>query len=179
MHPDLAKPEKKQLCSILDCQKLSPEVRAHAVRNERLPLRTVVQVLFFEQERGSGSTSRKPPLVTGDQENLSKSKVSPDEKSRETQEGTTRTRMPNVTERSRSRATDSEVKLLVEPEQNLSRKELEQIREKGAEQKNKQREKGRMTVGEEGISGSKFEFPSSSNKVMAQRRTNSKGRSSR
>ncbi|XP_058199103.1 BTB/POZ domain-containing protein At5g47800 isoform X2 [Rhododendron vialii] len=166
-HPDLAKPEKKQLCSILDCQKLSPEVRAHAVRNERLPLRTVVQVLFFEQERGSGSTSRKPPPVTGDQENLSKSKVSPDEKSHETQEGTTRTRMPNVTERSRSRATNSEVKLIGEPEQNLSRKELEQ------------REKGRMTIGEEGISGSKFEFPSSSNKVMAQRRTNSKGRSSR
>lgn len=137
------------------------------MRNERLPLRTVVQVLFFEQERGSGSTSRKPPPVTGDQENLSKSKLSPDEKSRETQEGATRTRMPNVTERSRSKATDSEVKLIVEPEQNLSRKELEQ------------REKGRMTVGEEGISGSKFEFPSSSNKVMAQRRTNSKGRSSR
>lgn len=164
----MAKPDKKQLCSILDCQKLSPEVRAHAVRNERLPLRTVVQVLFFEQERGGGSKSRKPPPVTGDQENLSKSKVSPDEKPRETQEGTTRTRMPNVTERSRSRATDSEVKLIVEPEQNLSRKELEQ------------REKGRMTVGDEGISGSKFEFPSStSNKVMAQRRTNSKGRSSR
>ncbi|XP_012074827.1 BTB/POZ domain-containing protein At5g47800 isoform X2 [Jatropha curcas] len=52
-HPDLSKADKKRLCRILDCQKLSPEVRAHAVKNERLPLRTVVQVLFFEQEKGS------------------------------------------------------------------------------------------------------------------------------
>ncbi|KAK4439489.1 BTB/POZ domain-containing protein [Sesamum alatum] len=52
-HPELSKTEKKQLCRVLDCQKLSPEVRAHAVRNERLPLRTVVQVLFFEQEKGN------------------------------------------------------------------------------------------------------------------------------
>lgn len=49
-HPDVSKAEKKQLCSFLDCRKLSPEVRAHAVKNERLPLRTVVQLLFFEQE---------------------------------------------------------------------------------------------------------------------------------
>lgn len=54
-HPDLSKADKKRLCRILDCQKLSPEVRAHAVKNERLPLRIVVQVLFFEQERGSNS----------------------------------------------------------------------------------------------------------------------------
>nr|GMD83946.1 BTB/POZ domain-containing protein At5g47800-like [Ipomoea batatas] len=55
-HPDLSKAEKKHLCSILDCQKLSREVCGHAVRNERLPLRTIVQVLFFEQDRG-GSTA--------------------------------------------------------------------------------------------------------------------------
>ncbi|PIM99668.1 hypothetical protein CDL12_27831 [Handroanthus impetiginosus] len=58
-HPDLSKTEKKQLCRILDCQKLSPEVRGHAVRNENLPLRTVVQVLFFEQEKGSSTTNKK------------------------------------------------------------------------------------------------------------------------
>lgn len=55
MHPDLSKTEKKRLCGILDCQKLSPEVRAHAVKNELLPLRTVVQLLYFEQEKGSNS----------------------------------------------------------------------------------------------------------------------------
>lgn len=52
VHLELSKAEKKRLCRVLDCRKLSPEVRAHAVRNERLPLRTVVQVLYFEQERG-------------------------------------------------------------------------------------------------------------------------------
>ena len=56
-HPDLSKAEKKRLCRILDCQKLSPDVRAHAVKNERLPLRTVVQLLFFEQERGTSTTT--------------------------------------------------------------------------------------------------------------------------
>lgn len=53
VHPELSKAKKKRLCRVLDCRKLSPEVRAHAVRNERLPLRTVVQVLYFEQERGA------------------------------------------------------------------------------------------------------------------------------
>ncbi|KAI9162028.1 hypothetical protein LWI28_023058 [Acer negundo] len=56
-HPELSKADKKRLCRILDCQKLTPEVRAHAVKNERLPLRTVVQVLFFEQERKMASQS--------------------------------------------------------------------------------------------------------------------------
>lgn len=57
-HGDLSKADKKRLCRILDCQKLSPEMRAHAVKNERLPLRTVVQVLFFEQDRDRGSNSK-------------------------------------------------------------------------------------------------------------------------
>ncbi|KAL0353338.1 UNVERIFIED_CONTAM: BTB/POZ domain-containing protein [Sesamum angustifolium] len=58
-HPELSKTKKKQLCRVLDCQKLSPEVRAHAVRNEHLPLRTVVQFLFFEQEKGNFITNKK------------------------------------------------------------------------------------------------------------------------
>ncbi|GAB2224753.1 hypothetical protein Drorol1_Dr00005523 [Drosera rotundifolia] len=53
-HPDMTKEEKKQLCRALDCQKLSAETRAHVVKNEQLPLRTVVQVLFYEQEKCSG-----------------------------------------------------------------------------------------------------------------------------
>lgn len=57
----MSKAEKKRLCRVLDCQKLSPEVRAHAVKNERLPLRTVVQVLFFEQERSYKATSINDP----------------------------------------------------------------------------------------------------------------------
>ncbi|KAL5576364.1 hypothetical protein UlMin_018063 [Ulmus minor] len=56
-HPDLNKAEKKRLCRILDCQKMSPEIRGHAVKNERLPLRTVVQLLYFEQDRSSKPTN--------------------------------------------------------------------------------------------------------------------------
>ncbi|MCH97030.1 BTB/POZ domain-containing protein, partial [Trifolium medium] len=60
VHPELSKAEKKRLCGILECQKLSPEVRAHAVKNEFLPLRTVVQLLYYEQEKDSkGTTSTK------------------------------------------------------------------------------------------------------------------------
>ncbi|KAK4768327.1 hypothetical protein SAY87_003468 [Trapa incisa] len=33
----------------MHCEKLSVEARIHAARNERLPLRIIVQVLFFEQ----------------------------------------------------------------------------------------------------------------------------------
>lgn len=35
----------------MNCQKLSLEASTHAAQNERLPLRMVVQVLFFEQLR--------------------------------------------------------------------------------------------------------------------------------
>ncbi|KAG5059597.1 hypothetical protein JHK87_000626 [Glycine soja] len=53
VHPDLSKADKKRLCGILECQKLTSEVRAHAVKNEFLPLRTVVQLLYLEQEKDS------------------------------------------------------------------------------------------------------------------------------
>ncbi|KAL5731680.1 hypothetical protein ACHQM5_004385 [Ranunculus cassubicifolius] len=48
-HPWLTESEKEQLCRLMDCQKLSLEACTHAAQNERLPLRVVVQVLFFEQ----------------------------------------------------------------------------------------------------------------------------------
>ncbi|KAK1296373.1 BTB/POZ domain-containing protein [Acorus calamus] len=53
-HPELNKAEKKRLCSVLDCRKLSKDARMHAIRNDRLPLRTVVQLLFIEQEESPG-----------------------------------------------------------------------------------------------------------------------------
>ncbi|XP_054776870.1 BTB/POZ domain-containing protein At5g47800 [Prosopis cineraria] len=52
-HAEMSKADKKRLCRILDCEKLSAEARAHAVKNELLPLRTVVQLLYFEQEKKS------------------------------------------------------------------------------------------------------------------------------
>lgn len=48
-HPWLSDKEKEQLCNIIDFQKLSIDACAHASHNQRLPLRIVLQVLFFEQ----------------------------------------------------------------------------------------------------------------------------------
>ncbi|KAH7442739.1 hypothetical protein KP509_03G102000 [Ceratopteris richardii] len=52
-HPGMTKTERKRLCRLLNCKKLSTEACIHAAQNERLPLRVVVQVLFFEQVRAS------------------------------------------------------------------------------------------------------------------------------
>jgi len=48
-HPYLSESDKEDLCRVMDCQKLSLEACTHAAQNERLPLRVIVQVLFFEQ----------------------------------------------------------------------------------------------------------------------------------
>ncbi|KAK7351345.1 hypothetical protein VNO77_10723 [Canavalia gladiata] len=54
-HPDLTKSEKKKLCGLMDVRKLTAGASMHAAQNERLPLRVVVQVLFFDQARASAS----------------------------------------------------------------------------------------------------------------------------
>uniref|UniRef100_M8CG92 BTB/POZ domain-containing protein n=1 Tax=Aegilops tauschii TaxID=37682 RepID=M8CG92_AEGTA len=54
-HPDLSKADRKRLCRLIDCRKLSPDERAQAVSNDRMPLRTIVQLLFVEQERTIGA----------------------------------------------------------------------------------------------------------------------------
>lgn len=48
-HPWIPEAEREKICGVLDCQKLTLEACTHAAQNERLPLRAVVQVLFFEQ----------------------------------------------------------------------------------------------------------------------------------
>ncbi|XP_058722891.1 BTB/POZ domain-containing protein At1g30440-like [Vicia villosa] len=48
-HPWLVESEREELCRLMDCQKLSLEACTHAAQNERLPIRIIVQVLFFEQ----------------------------------------------------------------------------------------------------------------------------------
>ncbi|KAK6923983.1 BTB/POZ domain [Dillenia turbinata] len=50
-HPALSDMERKKACSLMDCQKLSREACAHAAQNDRLPVQTVVQVLYYEQQR--------------------------------------------------------------------------------------------------------------------------------
>ncbi|OWM65677.1 BTB/POZ domain-containing protein NPY5-like [Punica granatum] len=63
-HSEITKSERKKICKLMDCSKLSAEACMHAVQNERLPLRVVVQVLFFEQARASTSSAggTTPPL---------------------------------------------------------------------------------------------------------------------
>ncbi|OEL13786.1 BTB/POZ domain-containing protein [Dichanthelium oligosanthes] len=56
-HPELSKADKKRLCRLIDCRKLSPDVRAQAISNDRMPLRTIVQLLFIEQERTMGAAA--------------------------------------------------------------------------------------------------------------------------
>lgn len=50
-HQTLSDPDKRRLCKSIDFQKLSQEAGAHAAQNERLPLQSIVQVLYFEQLR--------------------------------------------------------------------------------------------------------------------------------
>ncbi|XP_057966006.1 BTB/POZ domain-containing protein At5g48800 [Malania oleifera] len=50
-HQGLPDPDRKRLCKLIDFQKLSQEAGAHAAQNERLPLQSIVQVLYFEQLR--------------------------------------------------------------------------------------------------------------------------------
>lgn len=53
----MTKADKKRICGLMDVKKLSTEASIHAAQNERLPLRVVVQVLFFEQLKAAGGAS--------------------------------------------------------------------------------------------------------------------------
>ncbi|KAG6414924.1 hypothetical protein SASPL_122301 [Salvia splendens] len=58
-HPTLTEHERKRLCRVMECQKLSMDACMHAAQNERLPLRVVVQVLFSEQMKISNAVALK------------------------------------------------------------------------------------------------------------------------
>lgn len=62
-HPAISKGEKKRICKLMDCRKLSVDACLHAVQNERLPLRVVVQVLYFEQVRTAASSGTSTPDI--------------------------------------------------------------------------------------------------------------------
>ncbi|KAK3007147.1 hypothetical protein RJ639_017227 [Escallonia herrerae] len=135
-HPDLTKAEKKNLCRILDCQKLSPEVCAHAVKNERLPLRTVVQVLFFEQEKGARATNSKLHSKELEEDDLSKLKLGSDEQSIKAK-GARRTTTPGISEQGYHGLGLSDGKLQLERDHQKS-----QVREIEPEKRNEIREEG-------------------------------------
>ncbi|KAI5080927.1 hypothetical protein GOP47_0004110 [Adiantum capillus-veneris] len=66
-HPATSEVDRKKLCRLMDCQKLSLDACMHAAQNERLPLRVVVQVLFCEQVKlrnaiTGSALSHRPPL---------------------------------------------------------------------------------------------------------------------
>ncbi|KAL5972418.1 hypothetical protein ACLOJK_041672 [Asimina triloba] len=116
-HPDLSKAEKKRLCRILDCRRLSPDVCMHAVRNERLPLRTVVQVLFMEQERvaRAGRGSYRPPHDPMTVSGILSSSGGHGEITEESIENVERTTGPGRDERHRRRTKSSDGKMLTPP----------------------------------------------------------------
>ncbi|KAE8704868.1 putative BTB/POZ domain-containing protein [Hibiscus syriacus] len=69
-HPTITDLERKKVCSLMDCQKLSREACAHAAQNDRLPVQAVVQVLYYEQQRlrdvmnGSVSSGDSPGVIS-------------------------------------------------------------------------------------------------------------------
>ncbi|KAH6760705.1 Phototropic-responsive NPH3 family protein [Perilla frutescens var. hirtella] len=67
-HSALTKSERKNLCGLMDVKKLTTDASMHAAQNEQLPLRVVVQVLFFEQARAAafnnGHDAMDPPRKT-------------------------------------------------------------------------------------------------------------------
>lgn len=60
-HPGISKTERKKICRYMDCKKLSVDACMHAVQNERLPMRVIVQVLFFEQVRAAATSGASTP----------------------------------------------------------------------------------------------------------------------
>ncbi|XP_004504829.1 root phototropism protein 3-like isoform X2 [Cicer arietinum] len=64
-HPTLTEHERKRLCRVMDCQKLSIDACMHAAQNERLPIRVVVQVLFSEQVKISNALANNNSLKGG------------------------------------------------------------------------------------------------------------------
>ncbi|XP_073027862.1 root phototropism protein 3-like [Primulina eburnea] len=57
-HPTMTEHERKRLCRIMDCKKLSVDACMHAAQNERLPIRVVLQVLFSEHVKLSNAVSK-------------------------------------------------------------------------------------------------------------------------
>ncbi|OAY67004.1 BTB/POZ domain-containing protein [Ananas comosus] len=77
---------KKRLCRVLDCRKLSVETCIHAVQNDILPLRVVVQVLYFyERARAAMPGDGAAELTRGIRALLAKSSAE-DEKEEQEQE---------------------------------------------------------------------------------------------
>ncbi|KAF5189170.1 BTB/POZ domain-containing protein DOT3 [Thalictrum thalictroides] len=60
-HPTLMEHDRRRLCKAMDCEKLSLDACMHAAQNDRLPLRTVMQVLCSEQIKMRAAMNGKGP----------------------------------------------------------------------------------------------------------------------
>ncbi|GLT43955.1 hypothetical protein SLA2020_178760 [Shorea laevis] len=61
-HPSLSEHDRRRLCKIMNCEKLSLDACMHAAQNDRLPLRIIVQVLFSEQVKMRMAMQGKEPI---------------------------------------------------------------------------------------------------------------------
>ncbi|XP_024012216.1 LOW QUALITY PROTEIN: BTB/POZ domain-containing protein DOT3 [Eutrema salsugineum] len=81
-HPSLSEHDRRRLCKTMNCEKLSLDACLHAAQNDRLPLRTIVQintqVLFSEQVKMRMMMQDKQPetkeenLVGGEDKRISR-----------------------------------------------------------------------------------------------------------
>eukprot|EP01018_Ginkgo_biloba_P030336 Gb_38662 [translate_table: standard] len=51
-HPQMSDTERLNMCKTLNCQKLSQEICIHAVQNDFMPLRMIVQAMYMHQLQG-------------------------------------------------------------------------------------------------------------------------------
>ncbi|KAL0287123.1 UNVERIFIED_CONTAM: BTB/POZ domain-containing protein DOT3, partial [Sesamum angustifolium] len=65
-HPSLTDHERRRLCKVMNSAKLSLDACEHAAQNERLPLRTMIQVLFSEQVKIRATIQGKCQIETAD-----------------------------------------------------------------------------------------------------------------
>ncbi|CAK9163247.1 unnamed protein product [Ilex paraguariensis] len=65
-HPSLSEHDRRRLCKVMDCEKLSLDACTHAAQNDRLPLRTVIQVLFSEQVKMRAAMQGKDQAASDD-----------------------------------------------------------------------------------------------------------------
>ncbi|XP_022990983.1 BTB/POZ domain-containing protein DOT3-like [Cucurbita maxima] len=64
--PLLSEHDRRRLCKIMNCEKLSLDAGVHAAQNDRLPLRTIVQVLFSEQVKMRSAMQEKEKAPISD-----------------------------------------------------------------------------------------------------------------
>ncbi|GMY11495.1 BTB/POZ domain-containing protein DOT3 [Fagus crenata] len=67
-NPSLSEHERRRLCKIMNNEKLSLDACMHAAQNDRLPLRTIVQVLLSEQLKMRAAMQEKENGNTSEQE---------------------------------------------------------------------------------------------------------------